>query len=420
MPVQYVSFQIMSRMDKRKLSGYKGTVLIMLLLIAVLGFTAVSPALCDLYADHIYGALCDLISHITSLFPFAVGEILMYAWIIMVLAGVVILFLLIFFRKKKAFVSFCSRYFKVFSVILLSIVLIYILTWFIPFNGTVLGRGNCDKRTDYSYDEIYTLLCYFADSANAAAEEISVSDDGYVEFYPSEKITSLASDAMRDLGDEFPRLSGYYPPVKNAICSDILDRMYIGGYNYPYTMEPTHNRYISPLYQAVLDAHEYAHHKGYYKENEATFLSELALSRSDDPYLRLAAYIELYNYTYSAYSIALDNSFRQMIDNGSIVLPEDIDPADEYKYIRRITAEIFGERPVLSDRVCMIYDAGLNAEQEIYDADTHAIDEMPAVNEFIEETGNTGWQTQSEIIGDESYDGATLLILQYFCDHPGS
>ena len=400
--------------EKKHLSRYLKTILIMTACIIVLSLPAFSSDLCDWYNDHIYGILCDAISHVTALLPFALGEILMYIGALLIVAAVFILLLLIFLHKKAGYRRFCSGYFKTLSVILLSVVLVYVPTWFIPFNGSILGRGDPGLRTEYTLDEARALLQYFADGANAAAEEICIAEDGSVEFYPTEKITEMAAAAMRDLGSEFGRLKGYYPPVKTAICSDILNRMNIGGYNYPYTMEPTHNRYVSPLYQASLDAHEYAHHKGYYQENEANLLSELALCKSSDPYLRLAAYYEMYNYLYFDFLDKETAVLDQMIADGLVTYPEKLDSKEKVQEAFRIWEEIFGPEPELSERVYYIYDAGMEAEQAIYDEDEHVIDDMPAVDELISDTAAQGWKIQGDIIKDNTYSGVVLLLLQYY------
>ncbi|MCR4584521.1 MAG: DUF3810 domain-containing protein [Lachnospiraceae bacterium] len=373
--------------EKKHHSAHRKTVRLLLALIFVLLLPALSPALCDKYTDSFYGPMCDVISHLTGQLPFALGEILMYIGAALLVIAVLMLLLFVFLHRKAAFRSFVKKYFSFFTVILLLVILVYLPTWFIPFRGTVLGRGNAELRTDYSCEEISALLKLFADGANAAAEEIYIADNGSVEFYPSDKISRLAAEAMSSISDEFPRLQGYYPPVKEAICSDILERMWIGGYNYPYTMEPTHNRYISPLYQASLDAHEYAHHKGYYKENEANFLSELALSKSSDPYLRLEGYCEMYDYMLGPCVESLKAAGKYLPD----VIPR------------------------LSDRVYHIREASDYIEQELYEADEHALDDMPAVNELIQETADTGWNIQGNILKENSYDGVVLLLLQYYC-----
>ena len=399
----------------KKLPKYLKTVIILLVLIVITGLPAISPRLCDWYTDHIYGVLCDAISHITGVFPFALGEIIMYLGIVLLVAGIVFLLLLIFLRKKPRYRKFVKVYFQSFSIALLIVVLIYMPAWFVPFCGTVLGQGNPELRTTFTYEEISDLLRYVVESGNAAAEEIAIAEDGNVAFRSNEENRALVIKAMQDLGSEFPRLKGYYPPVKPAICSDILDRMGIGGYNYPYTMEPTHNRYMSPLWMPVLDAHEYSHHKGYYKENEGNLLSVLALSRSEDPYLRMAAFIEMYDYLYMAYIEAQDQVLDQMIASGEITdWPEQIQTKEDIEQRKQIYVRVFGGEPEFTDRVWQIYNAGMEIEKEIYEADSHPIDDMPSVNEVITETADTGWKVQGDILQENSYDGVTLLLLQYF------
>ena len=396
------------------MSKYIKTVLILIVLIILTALPALSPRLCDWYTDHIYGILCDAVSHITGLLPFELGEIIMYLGILLLAVSLVLLLLMLFLRKKPGYRKFVKVYFQSFSIALLVVVLIYMPTWFVPFCGTVLGQGDPELRTTFTYEEINELICYVVAEGNAAAEEIAIEEDGSVTFKTTEENRALVIKAMQALGTEFPRLKGFYPPVKTAICSDILDRMGIGGYNYPYTMEPTHNRYMSPMWMPVLEAHEYSHHKGYYKENEANLLSVLALSRSEDPYLRLAAFMEMYDYLYFDYLDARDRVLDPLIASGEVDWPAKLETREDLQKAEQIVNEICGEEPEFTDRVYRIYAAAEEEEQAIYEADPHPIDEMPAVDEVIHETADTGWKVQGDILQDNSYDGVTLLLLQYF------
>jgi hypothetical protein len=62
----------------------------------------------------------------------------------------------------------------------------------------------------------------------------------------------------------------------------------------------------------------------------------------------------------------------------------------------------------------MIYNESIVIRTEIYEADSHPIDEMPKVENVIEEVSDTGWEVQGDILKENSYDGVTLLWLQYF------
>ena len=104
----------------------------------------------------------------------------------------------------------------------------------------------------------------------------------------------------------------------------------------------------------------------------------------------------------------------QLIAEGKIVWPEKIESEEDLMQIGAILKQYFNDEPVLSERANMIYEAGNNIEREIYEADTHVIDELPAVDEAIRETADTGWSVQGEILKENTYDGVVLLLLQYY------
>ncbi len=406
-------------METRK-PKYRKILLTLLLLSAVGNLAGCIPAFCDWYTDHIYCLIEGGISRLTAPVPVAVGELLMYLGVLLVLLAVLFLILLLFLRKKAGYRRFCRGYYKTFLMTLICVVFVYTFFWVIPFRGTVLGQGNPGKRTSFTFEEIRALTVYAANGVNAAAEEIEITADGKVDFPTESGIMPKIAAAMQGLSGDFPRLNGYYPPVKTALCSDILERMGIGGYNYIYTMEPTRNKYLTPTYLPILDAHELSHHKGYYKENEANFLSELALSQSDDPFLRFSGFWDMYQYVFDGYLTAQDELLTNMEAEGRLQLPAFRDGMTKEEYMAtameryRILVEICGEEPQLSERAGQIMDSAYQIEREVYNEDPHPIDEMPAVQEVIQETADTGWETQGNILQENSYDGVTLLLLQYF------
>lgn len=389
-------------------------IIILTVAAGLMALTALFPKACDFYTDHIYGYLCDGVSHVTGLLPVALGELLMYTGIIMAVFSVIFLLLLIFLRKKKGYRRFCAGYFKTFLMALVIVVFLYMPTWFVPFCGTLLGKGDTEQRNDYTYRELSILLDYIVENENAAAEEIEISEDGKVDFPSVSDNRAGIAEAMRALSVDFPRLSGYYPPVKTALCSDILERMGIGGYNYPFTMEPTHNKYLSPVFQPILDAHELSHHKGYYKENEANFLSEIALAQSSDPFLRLAAYQDMYYYVLDDYYDSKDQMIEKMIDDGEITVKIPIDNQEDFNTFMRIVTEKLGREPVQSERVHRIIMAAYDIEQQIYEEDEHPLDEMPEANEVIDSVADTGWSVQEEVLQENYYSDVVLLLLQYY------
>ena len=392
---------------------------VLVLLTGALALVGLFPAACDWYTDHIYGHLCDGISRLTALLPAALGELLMYLGILLLLFGLLLLILLIFLRRKAKFRRFCAGYFKTLLMMLVCLVLWYMPCWFIPFCGTVLGKGENTQRTEFTVKELGAVTAFAISGLNQAAEEIEITPDGRIDFPDTAEYHAGIEAALLGISDEFPRLTGYYPPVKNALCSDILKRMNIGGYNYPFTMEPTHNKYLSPIWQPVLDTHELAHHKGYYKENEGNFISQIALIQSDDPFLRFSGFYDMVQWTDAAWTESTDRQWEELQESGQIQIPPLHDVPEEsikqaLEMLSELWVELFGAVPPISDRAEQIVDIANNIRREIYEAEEHPIDDMPAVQEIIEDTAETGWKVQGEILQENSYDGVVLLLLQYF------
>jgi hypothetical protein len=128
----------------------------------------------------------------------------------------------------------------------------------------------------------------------------------------------------------------------------------------------------------------------------------------------------MFDYIFEAYYEARDELLTQMQADGTLELPAIDDSMSKEEKIAvfaecfQIAEKICGPEPQVSERAGQIMRSGWQIEQEIYDADSHPIDEMPAVQEVIQETADTGWETQGEILQENSYEGVTLLLLQYF------
>ena len=410
----------------KQTSHYKHILIVILGCTLLLHIAAFSKSFCDWYTDNLYPYWAEWLGRLTAKLPFVLGEFLILLAAVLVLLALVFLILLPFLRKKQGYRKFTAGYFKTLLMILCGSLLYYSLVWAVPFRGSVLGNGKSDQRTKFSYQEITALMRYVSEQADAAAAEIEIRADGSVDFPTAEMYRPRIEAALQALSEEYPRLNGYYPPVKDALCSEILLRMDIAGVTFPYTMETLHEKYYAqnPLAQPLTDAHELCHHMGYYKESAANFLSELALAGSEDPFLRLSAYKEMHFYLNEDYLSAREEYVKAVCAERGISYPNlDFDtlrslPKDERKALlnelRRLDAEYGGEYPAPGDRCYEIDDAARGIEQEEYDAAEHPIDEMPAVDNAIGSVGNVGWTAQGAVLQEDTYDGVVLLLLQYF------
>lgn len=340
----------------------------------------------DFYTDHIYTLLRDPVSRLTEMIPFPLGEVMMYLGAILIVLTLLLFILLIFLRKKKTYKAFVLGYLKSLVLISLIMLLIYTYQWLTPYRGSVLGNALQSDR-EYAIDELRILYIYLVDHINEECANVPRDEDGNVIYDTKETSEQKVGIAMNGISEEFPRLSGYYPTIKAAMCSDVLDWMYIGGYTYPYTLETTYNKYINVLYFPSLYSHECSHHMGYYKEHEANFLSYLALANSDDPVLRYSGYYYVFRFIDDAY-------YKSCLAS---------DGADAYYE--------FAKEHLIDPQVYTDVIHAQDMAYELYLQDEHILEDYA---DEAEEISDVGWNTQAQILQEYNYDGVVLLMLQYY------
>ncbi|MGN0483408.1 MAG: DUF3810 family protein, partial [Lachnospiraceae bacterium] len=295
-----------------------------------LNVLACSRTFCDFYTEHIYPFLADGLGWLMDRIPVPVGEIFMYLGIVLLLFWLFQGITYFFWRKKEKLRIWGKRYAKGMLAIMSGMFLIYTICWVIPFRSTPL-EVKTEHRQAYTAKELLLVRAYVVEQINEIAEKVPREKNGQIQY--SMQTEKLCKEALKQVAKTYPRLGGYYPRIKEAFCSDFLEWMHIGGYTYPYTMELTYNRYTTRMYFPTLYMHEMAHHKGYYKERDATFLSFLAGSESKDLRLQYSAYLELYGYLEDACEPQMrdEKTASAQPQLSERVLQDQIDIAKEYR-----------------------------------------------------------------------------------------
>ena len=413
----------------------------------IINLVAFSRSFCDFYTKHIYHHIANVISRVTGILPFNLGEIMMYLVMIMAVIMIVALLALLIvllvrrlaavYNKKsiglfyKKFRHCVAVYMKVILATLVVTALIYTLNWFIPFRGSgaqvvadmnveataennagandnispeatagestkanenVSGDNGVDTsdEREYTTEDLFSLRAILINNINSLAEQVDRDENGYIK--QEEDMYEEVVKAMEGLSDIYPILDGYYPKVKLAYCSDILDFMGIGGYTYPYTMEVTVNKYTTYMDYGPLVAHEMAHHKGFYTERDANFISFLAGTNSDS---RLLAYSS-YRYILSYVTDECYNAANEMYDK---------DPEG--------TLEFLNKQPELSARVKLDDQHNIEEYQENYEANVNkALEEN--VSQAAGSVADVGWDTQADLLEEKNYGGVVLMLLKYY------
>ncbi|MBR5372187.1 MAG: DUF3810 family protein [Oscillospiraceae bacterium] len=405
----------------RKILKFWRPVIILAILSALLSLLCLFPAACDWYTDRIYVILGSGLSRLSALPPFSPGEAVELLKVPFLILCGVLLVLLIILRKKPKGSAFCKGSLKAAAVTVCCYQLLSLLFSIIPECGNVLGQDPEGKRTAYGLKELTALYSYLNSGLDTAAAEIEIAPDGTVPFPDIDTLQPQIVEAMRSYADAYPRLAGYYPPVRAAFDSENMHILNIGGIAFSNTQDAVYNKYLYPTEAPATVAHELAHLKGFIKENEANFISELALSQCENPYLRFSAFSKMLHYVAPEYNELYSQTVTELKESG-VLPPIDHNSGHAVEDLlerQHILNAMFGEIPLYDDdRVQQINDAAAGIFHEVYDADPHPIDEQIAENpeKLVEviENANQHWEEYEAQHKENYYDGVVLLLLQYY------
>ena len=153
----------MEKNNKRKLTPYWKSVIILSGVIIICNILARIRAVCDFYVDNISFVWSNTYGRITGIFPFSVGGVLIIAAVMIVIAALVLGILLIFLHRKTGFKRRAVCFYKVNLIIALVTGLIMTL------NCSALYR--CSKLSDrcreYSTSELKEVCAYVVNNATS-------------------------------------------------------------------------------------------------------------------------------------------------------------------------------------------------------------------------------------------------------------
>ena len=280
---------------------FRNYALLYLGLIAVINVIFwVSPPACEFYVRYCHPVFLNIYGRFTSLFPFSVGELL-------IVLGLLIVFLSLFFwiplvrhrkaRRKPNSYYLSKFWYRVVIAIILNVAMIMTLNCVSMYHRDTLDPNPDSTRTDYTFDELFTLRNYLVSEANRLAEEMPRDENGNVTY--DGDLQADCKAALHRISDSYPLLSGWYPKVKNMLFSDFMSQMYMAGYYFPFTLEANVNADMYIMNYPACYCHELAHTHGYIYEDEANFIAFLACMESENDFLRYSAILSVAGYVES-------------------------------------------------------------------------------------------------------------------------
>lgn len=279
---------------RRKISPGRVLLIITALMVVMNLISWISPGAADLYALYIYSPAASLLSAVTGIFPFSVGELMIIIGLLLVIAAPVI-FIFSGVRRskrlaKKAGIFYCG----VLTFILAS----ETMNCFVLYHTTEFSdKFLCGGDGMYPVSEVEKLCEMIITEANSLSSQVTRDDSG--KMVVPDNLGELAEISMNRLSSEYPQLAGAYPNPKQIAFSGFMTQLDLQGIYFPFSLEANYNAKLSPARVPCTVMHELSHVKGFIREDEACFIAYRACLVSDSPEVRYSGCLSAMNYLFS-------------------------------------------------------------------------------------------------------------------------
>lgn len=300
----------MIRLNSLHISRLKWRHWVLLVLLSLITLTKLIPLWGFIYTTRIYPIIGSLLSPISGLFPFAVGDIFIALSIVWVFFYPIYeikwrkqlakrFFFLAAKRgcypKKKVVFGRVAEY------------LLWVYAWFYIAWGLNYSQPNIYCRTGMKSVEVseakFREFAYrYADSINYLSEETAFDDQRESQFngIVDDGLKNRVRDAVLKGYNEIGAKEGINAPfnqhshAKTMLFTPLSSMSGVTGSMGPFFCEFTLNGDIRPHDYPAIYAHEFAHLLGIANEGEANFYSYIVCTASSDKAVKFSGYYHIF------------------------------------------------------------------------------------------------------------------------------
>lgn len=352
--------------------------------VILLNITAwLSTPFCDFYISKVFPIWVNTYGRFMALFPFSVGELMLVAAVLLVVAVLLSLPVCLWklFRRRRN-TGGLLQFYRVCAWILLFVLLIMTLNCTLLYHGSTFNEKYFGKMEDtYTLEDLIAVRNEVVEQCNRLAGEMDRAENGDILYEGDMKAEAIR--CMQSLGETYGGLSGYYPRPKALLLSDLMCQQYMQGYYFPFSMEANYNDVMYLTNKPATFCHELAHLKGYIYEDEANFIGFLACLSSEDKFFQYSGYLSVLYY--------LDNDFYAAVGE------------DRERYLAE---------PVILPQV---HADNIFVKQEEWDRiNGKAILDTEVVEAVSDSVTETSLKLNGVSDGMVSYSRVVKLLLQYY------
>ncbi len=284
---------------KRRKNWFLSGIYVLVVTVNVLSWN--SKTLCDRIRQSIFRITQYIQGHISSLFPFSIGEFLLVLAVLLASASLA-LFVVLFVGRLRGRAGkehrpgkFARRYYDLLLWVVAIVSVVMSTNCFVLYHCSSFPELYMpESGREYGVKELALVRDHVVKQCNALAQEMERDEDGYIVY--AGDMERRAVKEMERLGEIYPLLGGYYPDPKKLTFSGFFSQQYMMGYYFPFSMEANYNgaMYIANVPATI--CHELSHVKGFMCEDDANFIGYLACISSEDAFFRYSGYLSVLDY----------------------------------------------------------------------------------------------------------------------------
>ncbi|MFZ7133573.1 MAG: DUF3810 domain-containing protein [Eubacteriales bacterium] len=222
----------------------------------------------------------QILSDVSSVYPYSVAEILS---IILGLIFLAFLMILIFKAVKGGFL----RQLVTLLCYLSSLYLLFMVLWGFNYNRVSLDRLMGLEMCNSNEQDLFVLCENLVLEANSLREVVKEDHRGVMMVEGGyESVFKRAGIGYENVSQTIPQLKGEYGLPKAVLFSEIMNYIGICGMYMPYTGEANININVPDLLLPSTVMHEMAHQRGFSPEDEANYIAYLTCLAHPDPDFR--------------------------------------------------------------------------------------------------------------------------------------
>ncbi|RZJ79688.1 MAG: DUF3810 domain-containing protein [Flavobacterium sp.] len=254
---------------------FKRTLLLLGISLIIFVLSLFPDVVLNLYSNSFYPIISTILRWLSSLSPYALGDIL-YASIVIYILRLILQY---FWRVKKQGWQKKDRIIIPFSILntLLIFYISFKLLWGLNYSRPSISKQLNISDEKYSVKELVILGNYFIDTLNKLQPKLTKNL-----WYDIKQLKQRAALDYKNLAQKNNFFNYPQPSVKPVINGWLISKIGIEGYYNPLSAEANVNMKLPPWVLPFVTYHEIAHQLGVAKEDEANLVAYLVGSKSKD------------------------------------------------------------------------------------------------------------------------------------------